>query len=117
MIGLLSRLEWKGHILVIPKEHLEEIPDTTEFMAQKVAKKLETKLNPDKIEINELKIMNHTLLEVVPLYGEEKKRREASEEELQGLQEEILKIEEVELPNKPEEIKTEDIPILPPRIP
>jgi histidine triad (HIT) family protein len=109
--------ESKGHTLIIPKEHLEEIPDTTRFMAQKVAKKLETKLNPDKIEINELKIMKHSLLEVVPLYGEEKKRRQASEEELQELQNEILKTEEVELPDKPEEIKTEDIPILSPRIP
>lgn len=109
--------ESKGHVLILPKEHLEELPETARFMAQKVAKKLEARLNPDKIEINELKIMNHALLEVVPLYGEDKKRREASEEELQQLQEEITKPEEVELPNKPEEIKTEDIPILPPRIP
>lgn len=109
--------ESRGHALIIPKEHLEEIPDTTRFMAQKVAKKLETRLNPDKIEINELKIMGHVLLEVVPLYGEEKKRKQASEEELQELQKEITKPEEVELPDKPEEVKSEDIPILPPRIP
>jgi|TARA_B100002003_G_C14057439_1_gene509143 histidine triad (HIT) family protein len=109
--------ESKGHALILPKEHLEELPETAKFMAQKVAKKLETKLNPDKIEINELKIMNHALLEVVPLYGEDKKRREASEEELKNLQEEILKHEELELTSKPEEVMSENIPILPPRIP
>jgi len=108
--------ETKGHALVLPKEHLDEIPESTRFLAQEVAKKIQKKLNPKEIEINELKIMNHSLLEIVPLYGEEKKRRQVSKEELKSLQEEILKVEEIEIPKKPSPV-IEKIPILPPRIP
>jgi hypothetical protein len=61
--------ETKGHALIIPKEHLEEVPESTRLQAQEVSKKLQNNLNPDEIEITELKIMGHSLLELVPLYG------------------------------------------------
>jgi len=109
--------ETKGHVLILPKEHLEEIPESTRFLAQEVAKKLQNKFNPEQIQINELKIMNHSLLELVPLYGQAKKRREASEEELQELKEEILKVKEIESSKEVKETKTEAVPIIPPRIP
>jgi histidine triad (HIT) family protein len=111
--------ETKGHALVLPKEHLDEIPESTRFMAQEIAKKIQQNLNPNEIEINELKIMGHSLLEVVPLYGEEKQKRQASEEELEALKEEILKKPEPKIEKKatPKKEDEEEIPILPPRIP
>jgi histidine triad (HIT) family protein len=109
--------ETKGHTLILPKEHLEEIPESTKAFSQEVAKKIQEKLNPNEIEINELKIMNHSILEIIPLYGEKKEKRNASDEELKSLQEEILKVKKIPIPEKPKEDKKEDIPILLPRIP
>lgn len=107
----------KGHSLIIPKEHLDKVPESSQNITQEVSRKLQDKFSPKEIRINELKIMDHALLEVIPIYGNETEKRQASEEELKSLQEEILKVEEIPMPEKPEEIKPEEIPILPPRIP
>ena len=106
----------KGHTLIIPKEHLDKIPESAKNLAQEVSKKLQKKFNPNEIKIKELKIMNHALIEIIPIYGDETEKRQATEEELKTLQEEILKPEEVKIEEKsePEEI---DIPVLPVRIP
>jgi len=107
----------KGHSLIIPKEHLEKVPDSSDKLAQEVSNKLKKKFSPQEIKINELKIMDHALLEIVPIYGNETEKHQASEEELKLLQKEILKVEEIQIPEKPKEIRIEEIPILPPRIP
>ena len=106
----------KGHTLIIPKEHLEKIPESAKKFAQEISKKLQERLSPNEIKINELEIMNHALLEIIPIYGNETEKRKATEEELKTLQEEILEPKEVEIK---EEFKPEkkNIPILPPRIP
>jgi histidine triad (HIT) family protein len=107
----------KGHSLIIPKEHLEKVPESADKITQEVSRKLKDKFSPSEIKINELKIMNHALLEIIPIYGNETKKHQASEEELKSLQEEILKIKEIEKPKEIEKITSEEIPILPPRIP
>lgn len=107
----------KGHVLIVPKEHLEKIPESSQVFIQEVSQKLKKKFSPEEIKINEIKIMNHALLEIIPIYGDETERHSASEEELKSLQEEILKIEEVKVEEKPKKIVPEEIPILPPRIP
>ncbi|MCK4649781.1 HIT family protein [Candidatus Pacearchaeota archaeon] len=107
----------KGHSLIIPKEHLDKIPESSKLITQEVSKKLQDKFSPNEIKINELKIMNHALLEIIPIYGDETQKKQASEEELESLQKEILKAKDIEIPEKPKEPKIEEIPILPPRIP
>lgn len=107
----------KGHALIIPKKHLDKVPESADRITQEVARKLKDKFSPKEIKINELKIMDHALLEVVPIYGDETEKRQASEEELKSLQEEILKTKEIEMPAEPEKVIPEEIPILPPRIP
>lgn len=111
--------ETKGHALIIPKEHFDETPETVKFFAQEIAKKIKRKLEPENIEINELKIMGHSLLEIVPLYGEKKEKRKATEKELEALKKKITSPEEIKTKDKfnPQEETKEDIPILPPRIP
>ena len=106
----------KAHTLIIPKEHLDEISESTKTFAQEISKKLQNKFNPNEIQIKEIEIMNHALIEIIPIYGTETERRQATEEELKTLQEEILKREKIKIEKKsePEEI---DIPILPMRIP
>ncbi len=106
----------KGHVLIIPKEHLDKIPESTKNLAQEISKKIQKKFNPNEIKIKELKIMNHALMEVVPFYGDETEKRQATGEELKALQEEILKVEEIEIEKKSEPGK-EKVPILSPKIP
>ncbi len=105
----------KGHTLVFPKEHLEKIPDSTKVFAKEISNRLQAKLSPDRIEINETNIMNHAILEVIPIFGEKTEKRKATEEELKELQEEILKPKEANI--QKEEIRKEEIPILAPKIP
>jgi len=111
----------KGHALIIPKEHLEEIPESIRSLAQQVATKLKEKFSPNDVQINELKIMDHALLEVVPIYGDETEKKQATEEELKSLQNQITGEAKEETPETEEteedEDEDEEIPILPPRIP
>jgi histidine triad (HIT) family protein len=101
----------KGHTLIVPKEHLEKFPNSANDLLQEISKKIEKKFNPKEIKINQIEIMHHALAEIIPIYGDETERRQATEEELKEIKKEILKI-------KTPEIKTpEIIPILPPRIP
>ena len=106
----------KGHTLIVPKEHLDKTTESTKNLAQEIAKKLQERLNPNEIKINEIEVMNHTLLEIIPIYGNETQKRQATEEELKALQEEILKPKEIEIQEVFEPEK-EKIPILSPRIP
>ncbi len=84
----------KGHTLIVPKKHLEieKIPKKSFSLAKKIASKIKSKFNPLEIKINPTKIFSHALIEVIPLYGGEKERKKAPEEELKNLQQ-ILKIE------------------------
>ena len=90
-------------------------------MRKEIAEKLAKKINPKEIHLQESKIMGHPVIEVVPLFGNEKERHPASEEELKNLQEEILKPEEIEAPKEepiiPEEELSAPLYKLPPRIP
>jgi len=106
----------KGHSLIIPLEHEAGISESTKELAKEVSEKLKEKFNPKVIDSKEKNIMGHPLIELTPIYGGEAEKHQASEEELESLQQEIT-IEEI--PETKEEIEeaNEDIPKLPPRIP
>ncbi|MCR4285120.1 MAG: HIT domain-containing protein [archaeon] len=95
----------KGHAFIVPKGHTKEINRSTHDLANKVAKEIQEKFSPKKIKIEEIKITGHSLLEVLPIYGDDGERKPATEEELKSLQEEILRKEETKA-----EIK-EDAPL------
>lgn len=114
----------KGHSLIIPKIHVdpESIPSLAFDLAKELGEKLKAKFNPSEIKISSISIMGHGIVEVLPLYGDEKERRKASEEELKSLQEEILKEdkkeEQVEVVEEEEkEIPVEELPVFKSRIP
>ena len=110
----------KGHSLIVPKEHLEKMPDYSNQLAQEVAVKLKDKFNPQEIKLNEIEIMGHAILEIIPIYGNESERKQATEEELKEIQKELKKVKEIEIKKKTDDKpieKKEGIPILPPRIP
>lgn len=97
----------RGHTLIVPKDHSKEIPSSSKVLSKRVEKRLKEKLKPIEIKINEIEIMNHPLIEIIPLYGDETERKKVEIEELDRIKEEILKEEQ-----KKEEI----IPSLPPKI-
>ena len=106
----------KGHSLIIPLQHEEGITEQTKNLAEEISEKLKDKFNPKTIDTKEIKIMGHSLIELTPIYGGEKEKHQATEEELESLQQEIIT---EKIPETVEEIEeaNEEIPKLPPRIP
>lgn len=81
----------KGHVLVIPKEHLsssEKIPSSVFSLAKKIGKRIKAKFKPQNIEISSDNLFGHEIINVVPIYGKEKskKRSSAKPEELLEIQ-------------------------------
>lgn len=81
----------KGHVLIIPKEHIdseEKIPKTAFTLAKKIAKKIETKLKPKNILTKSTNLMGHQVINVIPIYNNENlssQRTPAKKEELEEL--------------------------------
>lgn len=64
----------KGHILVIPKEHLKssgKLPQNTFSLAKKLAKKIKSKLKPKEVQIHSSNLFGHEIINVLPIYNEE----------------------------------------------
>lgn len=80
----------KGHTLVMPKQHSDNVFPSTEEVAKKIAAKIKEIYKPNKVQIRENKIMGHPLMEVIPLYGNEGERKQASPEELQRVKSELV---------------------------
>ena len=111
----------KGHTLIVPREHSTKIESSSLELVKEVKEKLQEKLNPKTIESKELNIMEHQLIEVVPIYEESetpRERKHATDDELKTLQEEILEEPEPEEPSlEINQELPEILPKLPPRIP
>jgi len=113
----------KGHSLIVPLEHENGISESTKNLAKEVSEKIKEKFNPKTIDSKEIKIMDHSLIELIPIYGGETEKKQATEEELQSLQEEMAEENINEIEEDVDEVKEdvdevkEDIPKLGPRIP
>ena len=86
----------KGHIIIIPKEHLsssEKVPASVFSLAKNVAKRLKTELKPKSAEISSSNLFGHEIINVIPLYGDEKsaEKHPAKPEELAELQKILVK--------------------------
>ena len=67
----------KGHVLVIPKQHIEssgKLPQNSFSLAKKITKKLKSKLKkpkPKEVQINASNIFGHEVVNVFPIYKDE----------------------------------------------
>ncbi len=79
----------KGHVLILPLEHttIDKLPKLSMSLAQKIAKKIKTKLKPEDIKLETSSFQGHAIINVVPLYKDiPPKKEKAKEEDLKKLQ-------------------------------
>jgi len=118
----------KGHSILIPKEHimLADFPEPAFSLLHKFIKRLNQVLKPKQINITSSETEAHTIINIMPLFGDETgKRTKAEPSELGELQRKLIgeesiqkilekKPEKKEKPSKPEisepEIVIEKIP-------
>lgn len=78
----------RGHTLVIPKEHEETKGMTKESfdLALVISRSIKKELNPKDVSISTSKMFGHTIINIIPHYGDETgERKEVKKEELEGL--------------------------------
>jgi len=86
----------KGHVIIVPKLHVEKAQKTTFDLAEKVSKKIAEIFKPKKVEIVESSMFNHGIINVFPVYNKEalhSQRTKAEQEELKKIQETFEKLE------------------------
>jgi len=113
----------KAHTLVIPKEHVsssKEIPRDGFSLAEKIAKKIRTKLKPKDVKISSSNLFGHEIITILPIYQNEtlnSKRNQAKPEELEELQKILKEKPKEKIIRKPRTEKIKEKLWLPKRIP
>ncbi len=110
----------KGHSLIIPREHTDNMKKEVSVLAEKVSKNIKKKLKPKKVEISKSKLFGHEIINLLPVYDNENfdsKRNSAKIEELEIVREELEKRKEIEKISKPKTKKIKEFLWLPKRIP
>ncbi len=81
----------KGHSLLVPKQHLEIEKLSENFIesANKIVEVIREKYNPIEIKVEKNNILGHSLVEIIPIYGDEKEREKAEPGELEKLKSEL----------------------------
>ncbi|MBU2104325.1 MAG: HIT domain-containing protein [Nanoarchaeota archaeon] len=111
----------KGHALIIPKEHInsaDKIPSQALSLTKKIIRRLKSKLKPRDVLIHSDNIFGHEIINVIPVYKDEKinsERISAKKEELEKIME-ILKTKQKSKTAKKAK-KIEENIIIPKRIP
>lgn len=110
----------KGHSLVIPIEHvsIEKISSSALTLSKKIAKKLKSKLKPSDIKIETTSIQEHPVINIIPIYKNEKlEKKKTDEQELLKLQEKLSTKSRTKRTSKPKQIDFSKLPEIKRRIP
>jgi histidine triad (HIT) family protein len=79
----------KAHLLIIPKQHstTENIPLSCFNLALEISKIIKLSFNPKDITISTSSNFNHTIINIIPIYGNEtNEKKPAEKKELEELQ-------------------------------
>ena len=80
----------QGHTLVISKQH-DKLPSSAFSLATKIAKKLKSKLRAEEVKIENVSILGHQIINIVPVYKDKRlERKKATEQELKEMQEKLI---------------------------
>ena len=99
----------RGHTLIIPKVHIQEISKETQDFAKEISIKLKEKLNAKSIQTEDSEMFGHKIVNIIPIYDNktlEEKRQKAPKKVLEELQKEL----EIKEPEKQEEVVQEKKP-------
>lgn len=105
----------KGHVIIIPKEHIssaEQIPEEALSLAKKISEKIKIALKPKKIILSVNETFEHIIINLIPVYKDEtikSERKKASEEELRKFQKELEEKKEIPKAEIKKTIKYEGI--------
>ena len=114
----------RGHTIIIPKPHVQEVSKETQEFAKQISLNLKEKLNIKEMQIGESEMFGHKIINIIPIYDDktlERKKKPAPKNILENLQKELtIKIDEKKsepiIENKPE-IISEKNTWLPKRLP
>jgi len=87
----------EGHALIIPKKHFsseKEIPTEVFDFAKQISKKIRIKFKPKKVDIISSNLFGHEVLNLLPIYDNEKissQRKKVNENELKEVQKKFQK--------------------------
>tara|TARA_B100001971_G_C18195134_1_gene541006 strand:- start:437 stop:1078 length:642 start_codon:yes stop_codon:yes gene_type:complete len=79
----------KGHSIILPLEHVsvEKLSKSTLGLAQKIAKKIKSKLKAEDVKIETASLMDHAMINIIPIYKDKKlEKYKAEESELKEVQ-------------------------------
>ena len=79
----------KGHSIILPLEHIkiEKLPKSALSLAQKIAKKIKTKLKPLEVKIETSSFQGHAMVNIIPIYKDKQlEKYQASEGELKEIE-------------------------------
>lgn len=79
----------KGHSLIIPVNHdsSEKIPKSALALSQKISRRIKSKFKPEEIKIETTNLMGHAVINVIPIYKDQKlEKKQMDEKELKKMQ-------------------------------
>lgn len=82
----------KGHSIVLPREQttIDKLPKTALSLAQKIAKKIKSKLKPDDIKIETASFQEYPMINIIPIYKDKPLNKYKEDEKvLQKLQKKL----------------------------
>lgn len=109
----------KGHTIIIPKKHQDKSSKRTLSFAEKISKKIQSKLKPKKILTSSGNLFGHEIINIIPVYNDENansERYRAKKEELEEMQKILTQTKKVVV-KKPKIKKISESLWLPKRIP
>lgn len=114
----------KGHVIVIPKTHMENSPKQAYELAEEMAEKIADKFSPKKVDLVPSNLFGHEIINVLPIYSNEdihSKKHPSTPEELKKIQDELagVKTKKEKPKEEPKKVKifTDKDTWLPRRIP
>lgn len=79
----------RGHSLIISKQH-NKLQNSAFSLANKLARRIKSKLKPEQVKIENIEILGHQIISVIPIYKNEKlEKKTAGERDLILLQEKL----------------------------